>query len=260
MTVNEVLQALPAFLLIFVRVLSFFVTVPIFSYRNVPALMKIGLAFFLAWILYFTLHPEGMEINGQFLMLLFKEALVGLSIGLVAMILFYAIQVAGGFIDLQMGFAIANIIDPQTGIQSPLIGKYLYSLSILLLLAMNAHYLLIDGIFYSYQFIPLESMAVHFGSGGVAKLAATTFATMFTIAFQMAIPVVGSLFLVDVALGIVARAVPQVNVFIVGLPLKILISFIVLFLVLPVFMMLVNHLVEEMVTAMRALMQGLGGG
>lgn len=260
MTINEILQAFPAFLLIFVRAVSFFVTVPIFSYRNVPALMKIGLAFFLALIMYFTLQPDGIKINEMFLLLVFKEALVGLSIGLIAMILIYAIQMAGGFIDQQMGFAIANIVDPQTGIQSPLIGKYMYNFSIILLLAMNAHYMLIDGIVYSYQWIPLQDWLIPFGSGGVAKLATKTLGTMFVIAFQMAIPVVGSLFLVDIALGIVARTVPQVNVFIVGMPLKILIGFMVLMIILPVFMMLVQQLFEEMVTAMRDLMQLLGGG
>src|SRR5699024_2300162 len=134
MTFIEILRGVPAFLLIFVRVVSFFVTIPIFSYRTIPSVLKIGLAFFMAWIIFFAIHPSIIEVNGMFLLLVFKEALVGLSIGLIAMILIYAIQVAGGFIDLQMGFAIANIIDPQTGIQSPLIGNYLYSLSILLLL------------------------------------------------------------------------------------------------------------------------------
>jgi flagellar biosynthetic protein FliR len=260
MTFSDILQGLPAFLLIFIRVVSFFVTIPIFSYRNIPNVLKIGLAFFLAWIMYFTIHPEPVPIDTMFFLLLMKEALVGLAIGLIAMILMDAVRVAGGFIDLQMGFAIANIFDPQTEVQSPLVGNYLYMVAILFLLSVNAHYLLIDGIFYSYQLVPLETLDVDFGSGSLAELATTTFVKMFVIAFQMAVPVVGSLFLVDIALGIVARTVPQVNVFIVGLPLKVLVSFAVLFVVLPLFVTLVNLLVEEMITAMRQLMQIVGGG
>ncbi|HEX7065306.1 MAG TPA: flagellar biosynthetic protein FliR [Bacillales bacterium] len=257
---TDILQGLPAFFLVFIRVVSFFITVPFFSYRNIPASAKIGLAFFLAWLMYFTVHPDPIEIDMMFFLLVVKEAFVGLAIGIIAMILIYAVQVAGSFIDLQMGFAIANVFDPQTGIQSPLMGKYLYTFAILFMLSVNAHYLLIDGIYYSYQFIPLESLDIHFGSGSLAELVTETFTKMFVISFQMAVPVVGSLFLVDIALGIVARTVPQVNVFIVGLPLKVLVSFAVLIIVLPLFMGLVHELVGDIVSAMRGLMQILGGG
>jgi flagellar biosynthetic protein FliR len=245
--------------LIFVRVVSFFVTVPIFSYRNIPAAAKIGLAFFLAWIMYFTINPDPVPIDGLYFLLLVKETLVGLSIGLIAMILIFAIQVAGEFIDVKIGLAMATLFDPQTSVQSPLIGKYLYTFAILFLLSVNAHYMLIDGIFYSYRFIPLDTLSVHFGSGSLAGLATSTFVKMFAIAFQMAVPVVGSLFLVDIALGIVARTVPQVNVFIVGIPLKVLVGFLVLMIVLPLFMGLVQQLSEEMTAAMRDLMQIVGG-
>ncbi|HEX6923688.1 MAG TPA: flagellar biosynthetic protein FliR [Bacillales bacterium] len=257
---TEILQGLPAFILLFIRVVSFFVTVPIFSYRNIPSSAKIGLAFFLAWIMYFTVHPDPIPIDMMFFLLAAKEALVGMAIGLIAMILIYAVQVAGTFIDIKMGFAIATVFNPQTGVRSPLTGQYLYTMAILFMLAVNAHYLLIDGIFYSYQFIPLESLEIHLGSGSLARLATETFVKMFVIAFQMAAPVVGSLFLVDIALGIVARTVPQVNVFIVGLPLKVLVTFVILIIIMPLFMGLVHELVGEMVSATRGLMEILGGG
>jgi flagellar biosynthetic protein FliR len=255
----ELLNLLPAFLLVLVRVTAFFVTVPLFSYHNIPTVHKIGFSFFLAWVMFYTINPEPLAVDGRFFMLILKEALVGLSIGIIAMILMYGVQVAGGFIDLQMGFAIAGIMDPQTGIKSPLIGKYLYIFALLFLLSIDAHHLLIDGIFYSYQFVPLNELGLHFGEGSIAKHVTVVFTTMFAIAFQMAIPVVGTLFLVDVALGMISRAVPQVNVFIVGLPLKIMVSFLILLIILPVFFMLVQNLFEEMMTAMRTLMRLLGG-
>ena len=116
--------------------------------------------------------------------LLLKEVLVGLLIGLIAFIILSAVQIAGGFIDFQMGFAVANVIDPQTGAQSPLIGQYFYIFALLFLLSVNGHYLLIDGIFYSYQFIPLENFSqilVKLFSEFIIK----TFSKMFLIAFQM---------------------------------------------------------------------------
>lgn len=260
MTLTDVLHGLPAFLLIFVRVASFFVSVPIFSYRNVPAPVKIGLSFFLSWIMYFTLKPAPIPIDTMFFLLVAKEAVVGLSIGLIAMILIQAVQVAGSFIDLKMGFSFASLVNPLTGQRNPLIGNYLYIFAILVMLSVNAHYMLIDGIFYSYRLVPLETLSVHFGPGSIAELATKTFVEMFVIAFQMAVPVVGSLFLVDVALGIIARTVPQVNVFIVGMPMKIFVGFAILIITLPLFATFVYQLSGDMEQAMRQLMMLEGGG
>ncbi|MDE3838532.1 flagellar type III secretion system protein FliR [Bacillus methanolicus] len=255
----DLLPKFPMFLLIFVRVTSFFLMMPFFSYRTIPARIKIGLGFFLAWIMFFTIDAPAFEINGEFLLLIIKEALVGLLIGFVAYMIMSAIQIAGGFIDFQMGVAIANVIDPQTGAQSPLMGQYLYSVALLFLLTANGHHLLIDGIFYSYKFIPIDQAWIPFGNENFLNYILKSFSSVFVIAFQMSVPVVGCLLLVDVALGIVARTVPQLNVFIVGLPLKIGVSFIVLIAVMGVMMLAVSQLFETMLSTMRGLMDLIGG-
>ncbi|MFD1018197.1 flagellar biosynthetic protein FliR [Thalassobacillus hwangdonensis] len=252
------LASIPAFLLIFVRVTAFFVTLPIFSYRNVPTQHKIGFSFFLAAMLFFTVDIPIILPNGTFILLLLKEALVGIFIGLMAYIILAAIQIAGGFIDFQMGFAIANVIDPQTGAQSPLIGQYLYTFTLLFILSVNGHHLMIDGVFYSYEFISMQDW-LPIGEEGFAAFVIDSFNRMFIIAFLMATPVVGCLFLVDVALGIIARTVPQLNVFVVGLPLKIFVALVVLFISMGIYMMLAKTLFETMLTTMRNFMQLLGG-
>ncbi|PLR87455.1 flagellar biosynthetic protein FliR [Bacillus sp. V33-4] len=255
----DLLPEFPAFLLIFVRVTSFFLLMPLFSYRTIPTSHKIGLGFFLAWIMFYTVEAPTFEINGAFYLLIIKEALVGLVLGFIAYLILSAVQIAGGLIDFQMGFAIANVIDPQTGAQSPLMGQYLYTISLLLLLAVNGHHLLLDGIFYSYQFIPIDQAWIPFGDENIAEFVTRSFNSMFVIAFQMSIPVVACLFLVDVALGIVARTVPQLNVFVVGLPLKIGVGLIVLIIVMGVLMLSVSQLFEMMLTTMRGLMDLIGG-
>lgn len=252
------LSSIPVFLLIFVRVAAFFATVPLFSYRTIPTPFKIGFSFFLALVMYYTVDSSNVPIDDMYLFLLIKEAIVGLLIGLLAYIILSAIQIAGGFIDFQMGFAIANVIDPQTGAQSPLTGQYLYIIALLFLLSVNGHHLLIDGIFYSYNLIPMQSF-IPFQDGTIAEFVITTFNKMFLIAFQMAIPIVGCLFLVDVALGIIARAVPQLNVFVVGLPIKIFVSFVVILFFLSLYVVLVKSLFETTFDAMRGLMQLFGG-
>ena len=256
---EEIIPSLSGFLLILVRVTAFFVTMPIFSYRTIPAVHRIGLSFFLAWIMYYTIDIPGIAFDEAYILLVLKEALVGLMIGFVAYMMLAAVQIAGGLIDFQMGFAIANVIDPQTGVQNPLMGQYLYTIALLFLLSTNGHHLLLDGIFYSYQFIPIDQAFISFGDEGLLEFVVKSFNQAFIIAFQMAIPVVGSLFIVDIALGILARTVPQLNIFVVGIPIKIVVSFLVLLVVMGVMMMVVGQLFEYTLVVMRGLMDWMGG-
>jgi len=251
------LSVVPVFLLIFARTLAFFITVPLFSYRTIPTMFKIGFSFFLSLVIMTSMEAPVLDVDHIYFLLLLKEVAVGLAIGLIAYIILSAVQIAGGFIDFQMGFAIANVVDPQTGAQSPIIGQFFYMFAMLFLLSVNGHYLLIDGIFHSYQFITLEGFIEI--NGTFSEFIIDTFNNMFIVAFQMALPIVGCLFLVDVALGLIARTVPQVNVFVVGLPLKILVSFLVLSVFLSLYMMLAKFIFETMFITMRQLMEILGG-
>lgn len=257
---TELFRLFPVFLLIFARVTSFFVMMPLFSYRTIPLVFKVGMGFFLALVMVPVVESPVLEIDWIFLLLIIKEVLVGLLLGFFGYLAMSAIQTAGAFIDFQMGFAIANVIDPQTGTQSPLIGHYLYIMGLVFLLAVDGHHLLLDGIYYSYQFIPLVKLSLPFSDASLAEFIVKSFCMTFVIAFQMAFPIVGSIFLVDVALGIIARTVPQFNVFVVGLPVKIAASFIVLFAVMAVILNVVSLLIEWMVDSLRDLMVLMGRG
>ncbi|WP_110112817.1 flagellar biosynthetic protein FliR [Bacillus sp. CGMCC 1.16541] len=256
---EQLLLVYPTFLLMFVRMASFILTVPLFSYRTIPATHKMGLAVALSVVAVTTINAPTMELNNMYFMLILKECMVGLMIGLIAYIMIMAIQIAGGLIDFQMGFAIANVIDPQTGAQSPLLGQYLYVFALLFLLSTNGHHLLIDGIYYSYQVIGVQELFFSIGSEVFVMHVIKTFSTMFLVAVQMSLPIVGSLLLVDVALGIVARTVPQLNIFVVGFPLKIMVTFILLIVVMASFFLVMQGIFEEMLKAMRGLIAILGG-
>lgn len=249
----------PAFLLVFVRVTSFFLLMPLFSHRTIPTSHKLGLGFFLSWVMFYTFDAPVLEIDAAYFMLIIKEALVGLIIGFVSYIMMTAVQIAGGFIDFQLGLAMASVIDPQSGTQSPLMGQYLYTLALFFLLTINGHHLLLDGIYYSYQFIPLDKAWIPLGDQSVALYIVTSVSKMFGIALQMSIPIVGSLFLVDMALGIVARTVPQINIFVVGLPVKLVAGFLLLIAIMSILLGAVTQLFELTLTTMRGLMDLLGG-
>src|SRR5699024_11862910 len=116
-----------------------------------------------------------------------------------------------------------------------------------------------DGMYFSYEYIPLDSW-IHFQNDSISDFIIETFNYMFVIAFQMSIPIVGCLFLVEVALGIIARTVPQLNVFVVGLPIKIFVSFVVIFFFIRLYIVLVKALFQTIFCVIRQFMLLFGGG
>src|SRR5699024_7540341 len=161
--------------------------------------------------------------------------------------------------DYHIAVATSHIHYPQTVPQRPLTGQYFYMIALLFLLAVNGHHLLIDGVLYSYQVVPLDAF-IPFYEDNIPQFVIGVFNKMFLIVFQLAIPIVGCLCLVDVALVIIARSVPQLNVFVVGLPIKIFISFVVILFFLGLYMTLVKTLFTTLFETMRSMMQLFGGG
>lgn len=256
---TELIPQTSVLLLILVRVSAFFVSVPFFSYRNIPIQLRIGFALVFSWMIYYAIDLPTVPVDGQFILLLIKEAIIGLLIGLIAYIVTTAVQIAGGLIDFDMGFALANIVDPQTGAQSPLMGQFFNVLLIFVLLAINGHHLILDGIYYSYQFLPLDDIFPNVGNENYALFIAKLFAKVFAVAFQMSAPIVATLFLVTLALGITAKTVPQLNIFVIGFSVKIGVGLLVLFISMGVLIEVMKKINELMVYAMRDLMRILGG-
>src|SRR5699024_740940 len=115
-------------------------------------------SFFLSRLMKYTVDTKDLPLDEIYVVWLMKDIIVGILNGLLAYLILSAVQIAGGFIDFQMGFAIANVVVPQTGAQSPLIGQFFYIIALLFLLSVVGYHLLIDGIVHSYQFIPLDAL------------------------------------------------------------------------------------------------------
>jgi flagellar biosynthetic protein FliR len=234
----------------------------VFSTRNVPNTFKIGIAFFVSIIVFSAIGlRDPMEIDGMYILDILKEVLVGLLLGFVSYLYFTAIQVAGSFIDIQMGFGMANVFDPMTGASSPMIGNFKFTIAMLLFLSLNGHHFLLKGIMDSYQWVPLQGQLFErIYSGEVSQFILTAFAEMFSIAFQLAAPLIVALFLTDTGLGILAKVAPQFNIFVIGMPLKILIGFLILFLLTPAYLQLFEHLFSTMFESMQKLIRTMAGG
>lgn len=256
---EELLPNISVLLLIIARVSSFFIAAPLFSYQALPNQLKIVLSVVLSWMIYYTFSIEAFPIDGFYLLLVLKEVVIGLMLGLIVFIVFSAVQIAGGFVDFQMGFAMANVLDPQTGAQSPLMGQFFNFLILLVFLAINGHHLLLDGIFYSYQFMPIDQVFPHVGDERYIEFVMKLFVAVFAIAFQMSAPIVATLFLVTLALGITGKTVPQMNIFVVGFPIKIAVGFIVLIVTMGVLVQVMTEVIEMAILGLRSLMTVLGG-
>ncbi|MBU7317345.1 flagellar biosynthetic protein FliR [Paenibacillus oleatilyticus] len=230
-----VLQYLPGFLLFFCRISSFFVIAPVFAARNVPMQLKVGLSFFVAFITFFSIGlTTPVAMDSLYILSVFREVFVGLTLGFIAYMFFQVVQISGAFIDLQMGFGIANVIDPLTGAQSPILGNLKYMIAMLLFLSFNGHHYLLEGIMRSYEWIPLNNeLFVENYNGQLSDFMLKTFSQVFAISFQMAAPLVVAMFLTDVGLGLLARVAPQFNIFVIGIPVKIIVGFILLLLLFP---------------------------
>jgi len=250
---------LPTFFLIFVRITSFVMIVPIFSYRTIPSTYKIGFSFFLTLLAYSTVYNLKIDFDFFYLLLILKEIFVGLLLGWVVYVLFATFQTAGALLDMQIGFGLANIIDPQTGIQSPLLGNFKYILAILFFISIGGDHMLINGILSSFNLIKINSLSVSIDNTEWFYFLVTNFTQMFLIAFQIVFPIISVLFLTDIVLGIISKTIPQMNLFVIGLPLKLFLGFFILLILLPGIFYVMKSLFVDIQVSLDQLMKLLGG-
>ncbi|MEW9051247.1 MAG: flagellar biosynthetic protein FliR [Neobacillus sp.] len=255
----DILHYLPLFLLVFVRLTCFFVTAPLWMERQVPGRFKVGTAFFISLLVVGLIQPgQLIEMDTMFILLVLKEAVVGLALGFLSMALLYAVQLAGSFIDLQSGFAMSAMFNPQTGVQEHITGRFFYILAMLFFLSIDAHHVLIRGVLASYDWLPIDAWLPSNVSEHFVQLSLMLMKDLFWIAFLIAVPIVATIFLVDIALGILAKTVPQMNLFVVGIPVKIVVHYIVLFIFIPVFLAVLEKLVQTLVHSFAQMLKILG--
>ena len=162
----------------------------------------------------------------SYAVIIVSEALVGILIGYIANMLFIAIQFTGRIIDRSMGMMIASVVDPMTKERQSLMGQLQYMITILLFLCFNGHHYIILAAANSYEILPMGTLSF---SGSFIDAFMTIVGNSFVIGLKLAAPVIGILFLIDFSLGIIAKSVPQMNVFLTGMPLKNMVGFIVLY-------------------------------
>ena len=236
------------FLFVLLRVSALLIVSPIFGGRQYLARAKIGLSFMISLVIFPSVAdtpfviPEGLL---PYSLVLLREVILGTVIGFVVLLLFIGIQFAGQIAGLQMGFGIVNILDPQSGDHVSIVGQFLNILATLLVLCFDGHHIILNGLMSSFEAVPLAGVMLKATIGQkMIELTAMT----FIVAIKISAPIILALFSVTVAMGILARTVPQMNVFIVGFPVQLAVGLFVLVASLPLF----NVLLEKSLIALQS--------
>ncbi len=232
-------------LLVFVRMSSLFVITPVFGRREMPSYLKIGLAFFCSYIIVPLLGDVQVEYTNllSFAVIAAKEFLVGIIIGYVSFLVFSALYIAGQIIDMEIGFGMVNVLDPTMNTQVPITGNFIYILTTVLFLSMDGHHILLSALFKSYSVLPINGFAF---TEAMVNNMTTIFTDVFLIGFKISIPILAAALLSEVALGILSKTVPQMNVFVVGIPLKIGIGLLTLYVMIPIFVQIMTVTFDRM--------------
>lgn len=209
------------FMFVFARLSAAIVATPLLGARGVPPQAKIGLALLLSLIV-LPLHRGPVEAAPTnllvFASIVGSEVLVGLAIGVATMLVLQALEMGASLVGLQIGFTFGELIDPLTGGQSGVMEQFYRLLATLVFFAVNGHYLVIGGLVRTFEVVPAGTADLTLIAG---ERVIPFFAALFVVGLRVALPVTAALILTDLAMGIVGRAVPQMNVLVVGMPVKI---------------------------------------
>ncbi|MDZ4366402.1 MAG: flagellar biosynthetic protein FliR [Afipia sp.] len=217
-----------AFMLVFARIGSMVMLLPGFGEANIPVRVRLGIALALTLII-LPLHRNAYTVSmtsmAPLLVLMVHEIIIGVVLGATARVTLSALSVAGSVIAQQLGLGFVTTVDPTQGQQGALLSNFLTLLGITLLFATDMHHLVIAALSESYKvFSPGELMS----SGDVAALATSAFATAFKIGIQLSAPFIVFGLVFNLGLGVLARLMPQMQVYFVGVPLSILAGFLIL--------------------------------
>lgn len=233
------------FLFVFVRIISVFTAAPLFSNDNFPILAKIGLSLITSYLI-FTFMDKGniqLEMSLWFIATnVIKEVVTGLIIGFSVNMIFYAVSFAGSIMGFDMGLAMANVFNPSEGTQNNVIGQYIYTLAIMIFLLINGHHYIIRGITYSFTIIPLGHFSIN---ENVYSYLVKLSAAVFILAVKIASPIMVTFFLVHIGAGILARIIPQMQVFFVMYPLKIGLGIFLLIITTPLYVYIIKNLLSS---------------
>lgn len=218
-------------LLIFSRVLGIFAFNPILSRRNVPQIVKVVTCILIAMIVIMVRQPEPVEtgeVMGVYLAMLLKEGFVGVVLGFITDMFFYTIQMSGELMDMQSGLGMAKVFDPGTNLQMSIMGSFVSFMMYLYFFVINAHMTYIEIFVKSFDLIPLGFEGINPDLGITIV---EYFSVVLTLVLKIAMPLIVSQTILQFCVGVMMKSVPQIQIMVINIQLKVAFGFMILFIV-----------------------------
>ena len=246
------------FLLIFVRTTCFIYIAPFFGMGNTPNRVKIGLGFFVSFLIYSSMTPHDTVVYQTlfgYAIIVMKEAVTGLIIGFGTNICTSIVALAGSIIDMEIGFSMVSVMDPATKEQTSITGVFYQYVVMLMLIVSGMYQYILMAFIESYQLIPINGAVFH--SEKLLNVMLDFLKDYISIGFRICLPVFAVVLLLDAVLGILAKVSPQLNMFAVGMQLKVLTGLVILFLTTGLLPGVADFIFEEMKTMVVAFVEAL---
>ncbi|MGA2975104.1 MAG: flagellar biosynthetic protein FliR [Spirochaetia bacterium] len=234
------------FLLVFFRIIAIVELAPLLSSSSIPQMAKVGMSFFVAAVIFPTVLASPYAIPEdivEYILLVLGEVAIGLLIGFLLNLIFSAFQLAGQFFSLQMGFSASEVFDPLSQVEIPLMGEFLNLIGMMVFITTTGmQKLLLVGVQRSFQSLRAIDLVTH--KEGIITLLINGLAGLFQSALTISFPILGTLLLVSIVMGLLARAAPQMDILTMGFPISIAVSFLILFATLPMLMTAMERIID----------------
>jgi len=248
------------FMLVLMRISVFLFLFPVFSSNVFPATLKMGFALVMSLLFYSVVpvdvsrFPMDVWSTG---LLLIGEVLIGLTLGLCLRVFFGAVQLAGQVIGFQMGFAMINVVDPQTGSNVSIMDQLGYWVCVVVFLVLNGHHMIIMSLIDSFDLVPMGFFSSH--PALLGKMLEVT-ADMFVLSIKIGAPVIAALIFVNAGFGLIAKFSPQMNVMIVAFPVKIAVGLLLFGVTIEIIAIMTRNYIEPFRKLLLTLLFYIGGG
>ena len=245
-------------LLIFLRVAAMFFAAPVFGHNAIPPIVKMSLSILLAYIIFLTIDKSKISVNLNLAALVvysLREIITGLIMGFVLNFVFWGVSFAGSLIGYDMGLMFAEVLNPFEENNNNVIGEVLFFTTVMIFILINGHHYIITGVAASFNAIPIAKYTVN--EPLILLLIKYSFA-VFTIAVKIASPILVSFFLVHLAEGIIARVIPNIQIFYVSQPLKIGLGVVMMTSLIPFYVFAIKNLLQSYEYSLLEIVKSMG--
>lgn len=244
--------------LVFLRIVPIFFIAPFFNNNAIPTMAKIFLALIVSYIVFFSIKGFTFDVDKGLLLLAvigIKEVITGMVIAYSINFIFYGVSFAGMLIGFDIGLSMASAFDPTMDMENNIIGQIFNFVAVLVLLTINGHHYIIRAVSYSFNIIPIGTYVIN---KNVMQLLINYSAGVFVLAVKIAAPIMISFFLIHIAAGLIARIIPQMQVFFVIQPLQIGLGLFLLIAATPVIIYMLKSVLSEFENLLFDLIKAMG--